>query len=90
MSLFLRVWSSEQRSAALEPLPVGETGVARCQTTLWHRGINGGERRREEATRENERAKRETAIARAQAALDKARKEHEERAESLEAKRGCD
>ncbi len=27
MSLFLRMWGSEQRSAAPEPLPVGETGV---------------------------------------------------------------
>ncbi|TER67728.1 hypothetical protein IPC32_17990 [Pseudomonas aeruginosa] len=43
MSLFLRVLGSEQRSAAPEPLPVGETGVVRCQTSLWHRGINGGD-----------------------------------------------
>src|SRR5690606_26832975 len=37
------VWGSEKRSAALEPLPVGETGVARRKTSLWHRGIIGGD-----------------------------------------------
>jgi len=45
------------------------------------------ERRKEEAAREKERARREKAIARAQAALDKAQREHEERAESLDAER---
>ncbi|PQA75087.1 hypothetical protein C3731_02335 [Brucella oryzae] len=28
---------------APEPLPVGETRVARCQRSLRHRGINGGD-----------------------------------------------
>ncbi|RRD20834.1 hypothetical protein ECB98_25255 [Brucellaceae bacterium VT-16-1752] len=43
MSLILRVWGSEQRSATPEPLPVGETRVARCLRSLRHRGINGGD-----------------------------------------------
>jgi hypothetical protein len=45
------------------------------------------ERRKEEAARAKERARREKAAAKAQAALDKAQREHEERAEFLEAER---
>lgn len=45
------------------------------------------ERRKEDAAREKERAKREKLVAKAQAALDEAQREHEERAESLDAER---
>ncbi|HEY7423127.1 MAG TPA: hypothetical protein VH682_02685 [Gemmataceae bacterium] len=47
------------------------------------------ERRKEEAAREKERARREKAIAKAQAALDKAQREHERRAEALDAERAA-
>lgn len=43
------------------------------------------ERRREEVAREKVRAKREKQVAKAQAALDKAEREHEQRAEALDA-----
>ncbi|MBV9562930.1 MAG: cell envelope biogenesis protein TolA, partial [Bradyrhizobium sp.] len=47
------------------------------------------ERHREEAARAKERAKREKLVERAQAALDKAQREHEERAEALDAERAA-
>jgi colicin import membrane protein len=47
------------------------------------------ERRKEKAAREKERARREKLVARAQAALDNAQREHQERAESLEAERAA-
>jgi hypothetical protein len=45
------------------------------------------ERRKEEAAREKERAKREKLVAKAQAALDEAQREHEDRAQTLDAER---
>ncbi|MDE5463732.1 cell envelope biogenesis protein TolA [Bradyrhizobium sp. CSS354] len=45
------------------------------------------ERRKEEAARAKERARREKAVASAQAALDEARREHDARAEAIEAER---
>jgi hypothetical protein len=47
------------------------------------------ERQREEAARQRDRERRERATARAQAALDKAQREHEERAESLDVERAA-
>jgi hypothetical protein len=47
------------------------------------------ERCKEEAARAKERAKREKLVAKAQGALDKARREHEERSESLDAERAA-
>ncbi|MDH2348254.1 cell envelope biogenesis protein TolA [Bradyrhizobium sp. SSUT77] len=45
------------------------------------------ERRKEEAARARERARRDKAVATAQAALDEARREHDARAEAIEAER---
>jgi colicin import membrane protein len=47
------------------------------------------ERRKEEIARAKERARREKAVASAQAALDEARREHEERAEAIDAERAA-
>ena len=47
------------------------------------------ERRKEEAARAKERARREKTVATAQAALDKARREHEARAEAIDAERAA-
>jgi len=47
------------------------------------------ERRKEEAARAKERARREKAVASAQAALDDARREHDARAEAIEAERAA-
>lgn len=47
------------------------------------------ERRKEEAARAKERARRDKAVASAQGALDEARREHEARAEAIEAERAA-
>jgi colicin import membrane protein len=47
------------------------------------------ERRKEEAAREKERERREKMVAKAQAALDKARREHEENVNAIEAERAA-
>jgi colicin import membrane protein len=67
---------------------VGEE-AARKAADEFERRRREAERRKEEAAREKERARRDKLVAKAQAALDKAQRQHEERAETLEAERAA-